>query len=110
MNAADVGFVEADIFTKRVLEILSDEEYSALQLSLIQKPDRGVLIPGGRGLRKLRWAMRGKGKSGGVRVIYYLSLRESLIYLVYVFKKSDKADLSPKELIILADYVKEASL
>ena len=103
----DFSFIEADVFTKQILDLLSDEELGELQAALIQKPDLGVLIPGGRGLRKLRWQAGAKGKRGGIRVIYYLQLKDSLIYFVSAFKKSKKADLDYKHLRILADYVKE---
>ena len=99
-------FIETDIFTKRIQEILSDEEYSYLQADLIKRPDAGSVIPGGRGLRKLRWSGSGKGKRGGIRVIYYLYLSEQQIYMIYPFKKSDQEDLTPDQLKILTQYVK----
>ena len=106
----NIEFIEVDVFTKQILAILTDDEYSQLQSSLNQKPERGVLIPGGRGLRKLRWATGAKGKRGGARIIYYLQLSESIIYLVYAFKKTEKTDLSPKQLSALAQYVRELVL
>jgi len=66
-----VEFFETDIFTKRIQDILSDEEYSFLQADLIKRPEHGALIPGAKGLRKLRWSVEGKGKRSGARVIYY---------------------------------------
>jgi hypothetical protein len=63
--------VETPIFTDRISTILSDEEYRTLQNHLIERPDQGVLIPGTKGLRKLRFAVPGKGKRGGGRLIYY---------------------------------------
>ena len=76
-------FFETDIFTRRIQEILTDEEYSLLQADLIKKPDRGTLIPGAKGLRKLRWAAQGKGKRGGARVIYYWYTEDQPIYMIY---------------------------
>jgi hypothetical protein len=67
-------FIETSVFTKRIAEMLTDDEYHALQETLIQNPKAGPLIPGGKGLRKYRWAASGKGKRGGVRIIYYLYL------------------------------------
>ena len=99
-------FVETEIFTRRVLEILEDEEYSLLQADLIRNPKSGDLIPGGKGLRKLRWSADGKGKRSGARVIYYLYLSERQIFMVYVFKKSDQVDLSRDQLRMLAEYLK----
>lgn len=98
-------FIETDVFTKRVGEILSDEDYGYLQACLIEKPSAGDLIPGGKGLRKLRWSGGGKGKRGGVRVIYYLVSNQQ-IYMIYLYKKSKQGDLTPEQLKILAQYVK----
>ena len=64
-------FIETPTFTRLVTALLSDEEYRALQNELLEDPERGDLIQGGGGIRKLRFALRGRGKRGGVRVIYY---------------------------------------
>ena len=103
---SSVEFVETEIFTRRIVEMLSDHEYSMLQLFLIKRPDAGDLIPGGRGLRKLRWALGRKGKSGGLRVIYYLYLKDHRIYMIYPYKKSEQEDLAPEQLRGLALYAK----
>ena len=66
-------FIETPIFTRQVLEVLTDEQYALLQGSLVARPDSGVLIRGNNGIRKLRWALPGRGKSGGVRLIYFLA-------------------------------------
>ena len=58
-------FTETLIFTKELQNLLEDEEYRALQLALLFRPEQGVLIPGSGGLRKLRWSQKGKGKRGG---------------------------------------------
>ena len=63
--------VETPIFTRRVTELLSDEEYRALQAVLLARPDVGRVIVGTGGARKVRWAVEGRGKSGGMRAIYY---------------------------------------
>ena len=98
-------FVETDIFTRRIEEILTDEEYGLLQAELAKRPDAGKLIHGARGLRKLRWRSDGKGKSGGMRVIYYLYSKDK-IYMIYAFRKSEAEDLSREQLKVLAQYVK----
>jgi hypothetical protein len=64
-------FVETPTFTRMVTALLSDDEYREMQNELAEDPERGDLIKGGGGIRKLRHAMQGRGKSGGVRVIYY---------------------------------------
>ena len=64
-------FIETKLFTKLLPDYLSDDEYRGLQSYLLQKPDTGNLVKGSGGVRKVRWAKPGKGKSGGLRVIYY---------------------------------------
>lgn len=64
-------FIETPIFTRRLESLLAEEEYRELQNALIERPEAGATIRGSGGLRKLRWAAKGRGKSGGVRVIYY---------------------------------------
>jgi mRNA-degrading endonuclease RelE of RelBE toxin-antitoxin system len=63
--------IETPIFTKQLLATLSDDEYRLFQNMLLTRPDAGKVIPGSGGLRKLRWTAEGRGKRGGLRVIYY---------------------------------------
>jgi len=62
-------FIETPTFTRQVLALLSDEEYRRLQNTLVEDPACGALIKGGGGIRKVRYAAQGSGKSGGVRAI-----------------------------------------
>lgn len=90
--------VETPIFTKRVLLALNDDEYRALQAALIASPSAGPVVPGGGGLRKLRWVGSGRGKRGGTRVIYrWFPEREKLLML-FVFLKQERDDLSAVQL------------
>lgn len=90
--------VETPIFTKRVLQALNDDEYRALQTALIASPSAGSVIPGGGGLRKMRWVGSGRGKRGGSRVIYrWFPEREKLLML-FVFLKQERDDLSSLQL------------
>jgi len=102
--------IEAPIFTKRIIDILSDDEYRELQWALIANPVAGPVIPGVNGLRKLRWALAGGGKSGGLRIIYYFVTKDEKIYLILPFKKSEQEDLTKAQLKVLSDYVKEGVL
>ncbi|HEY3983229.1 type II toxin-antitoxin system RelE/ParE family toxin [Cedecea sp.] len=90
-------FIETPIFTEDVLTLLNDEEYRAFQLHLAENPTAGDVIKETGGLRKVRWASGGKGKRGGVRVIYYYKLSESQIRLLVIYKKGIKDDLSADE-------------
>jgi mRNA-degrading endonuclease RelE of RelBE toxin-antitoxin system len=63
--------IETSIFTKQVQKLLSDDDYRELQYALVQRPDMGQIIVGSGGLRKIRWRTHGRGKRGGVRIIYY---------------------------------------
>ena len=100
-------FIETPIFTRQVLELLSDDEYRRLQNTLVQNPECGDLIKGGGGIRKVRQAVHGRGKSGGVRAIYYWVKDKHQIYMLVVYPKSKKDDLSDQETAILRDLVKE---
>ena len=93
-----VIFSESPSFTKAVQEILRDEEYFALQDHLIDRPDAGDVIPGSKGLRKIRVASGGKGKRGGSRVIYYWYVEPEKIQFCRIYEKSNQANLSKTEI------------
>jgi len=98
--------IETPVFTRRIKAALSDDEYRELQRALVINPEAGAVIPGGGGLRKLRWAVPGKGKSGGLRIIYYWYTSNDRIYMLFVYKKSEQEDLTNKQLAILKEHVK----
>ncbi len=100
-------FVETPTFTRQVTALLSDEEYRQLQNVLAEDPEHGDLIQGGGGIRKMRHGKQGKGKSGGVRAIYYWIKDRHQIYMLVVYAKSKRDGLSDKETAILRDLVKE---
>jgi len=92
-----VLIVETRAFTARVLRLLSDDEYRALQLELVRRPEAGPVIPGSGGLRKLRWAVAGRGKRGGARVIYFWHVRSATLLMLFAFAKNEREDLTPAE-------------
>ena len=92
-NGAVYTFVETKLFTRLIDDYLSDEELAALQLSLAVNPEAGDVIKGSGGIRKLRWAGSGRGKRGGLRVIYYLRLQNGQIWLLTVYAKNVREDI-----------------
>jgi hypothetical protein len=64
-------FIETPILTRAIMELLDDQDYQSLQLALLYRPERGAVIRGSGGLRKVRWPLPGQGKRGGLRVIYF---------------------------------------
>ena len=100
-------FIETPTFTRQILELLSDDDYRGLQTDLMIDPERGDLIRGGGGIRKVRHAASGQGKSGGIRVIYYWLRSDGQIYMLLAYPKSKKDNLTDKETAILRDLVKE---
>lgn len=81
-------FVETKLFTKLVQEYLSDDEYGALQQALVANPEAGDVVPRSGGVRKLRWSAAGRGKRGGIRVIYYLRSRQGQVWMLTLDAKS----------------------
>jgi hypothetical protein len=81
-------FVETRLFTKLVKDYLSDDEYGALQHALASDPEAGDVIPGSGGVHNLRWRVGGRGKRGGIRVIYYLRLRQGQIWMLTLYAKN----------------------
>lgn len=100
-------FIETPIFTSEVDQLLSPEEYRGLQLALVLRPEQGALIPGGGGIRKLRWRRRGSGKRSGIRVIYYWITSEETIYMLFLYPKTRQSDLSERQLKLLRRLVQE---
>ena len=86
-------FIEAPLFTRRVHEYLADDEYAALQWALALRPEAGAVIPGSGGIRKLRWAGKGHGKRGGLRVIYYWRDRKGEIWLLTLYAKNEAENI-----------------
>ena len=86
--------IENPIFTKLITDIMSDDEYKDLQEALVNRPDMGIIIKNSGGLRKVRWTLDGRGKSSGVRVIYYWMTEDEQIYMVYAFPKNVQDNLT----------------
>ncbi|PYQ28846.1 MAG: hypothetical protein DMF56_14325 [Acidobacteria bacterium] len=102
-------FRETDLFTRRITVLLSGDEYAELQGALIVNLDAGDLIRETGGLRKLRWSQqrRGRGKRGGIRIVYYRHVVGSLIYMLLAYSKDELDDLSASQRRMLAGLVRE---
>lgn len=92
-----ITIAEVPEFVRRAANLLSAEERMALVEYLAANPRAGDLVPGTGGVRKLRWARGGRGKSAGVRAIYYFHSEAMPLYLLTVFGKNERADLTAPE-------------
>jgi mRNA-degrading endonuclease RelE of RelBE toxin-antitoxin system len=100
-------FVESSNFSKHLPQYLVDDEYRLLQRFLAEHPDAGRVVRGSGGIRKVRWAAGGKGKSGGVRVIYYWLRPDERIHLLLIYGKSERANLTTQDLRRVSALLKE---
>ena len=87
-------FVETTTFTGQITGLVSDDDYAAFQSQLSHRPDKGRLMVGCGGVRKVRLAAKGRGTSGGARVLYLHLPNRHLIYFLYLFTKGDAENLS----------------
>lgn len=100
-----IKFIETSIFTRQIKQIATDEELRTLQNELIGRPEKGDIIQGTGGIRKMRMAIGSQGKSGSARVIYFLATKE-IIYLVMAYPKNMKDSLTDEEKIALKKVTK----
>ncbi|GEP45686.1 type II toxin-antitoxin system RelE/ParE family toxin [Brevifollis gellanilyticus] len=98
-------FKETPVFTRQISDLISDDELSALEWVLMANPERGDLIRGSGGLRKIRWAGSGRGKRGGLRVIYYWHVPGSTILFLLAYPKNEQDDLTPAQIKLLKTLV-----
>lgn len=98
-------FKETSVFTRQAADHLSDEELNALQWALMADPECGDLIRGSGGLRKLRWAGTGRGKRGGLRIIYYWHVPGDIILLLLAYPKNEQADLTAAQVKVLKSII-----
>ena len=105
-------FVETPTFTRLIAELIDDETYADFQNHLAENPEAGALMSGCGGVRKIRLALPGRGKSGGARVCYLFLRHKDMIYLLYVFTKGDAGNLSAdgkKTMRLLAQQIRDES-
>jgi hypothetical protein len=100
-----ISFVETKLFTRLVQEYLSDDEYSKLQQAPLSDPESGAIIAGSGGIRKLRWGVAGRGKRGGIRVIYFLRTRRGQIWMLTLYAKNVAENISANVLKQIKDEI-----
>jgi hypothetical protein len=83
-----ISFIETKLFTRLVRELLTDDEYALLQQALIADPETGDVIPGSGGVRKMRWGVSGRGKRGGLRIIYFPRTKQGQIWMLTLYPKN----------------------
>ena len=87
-------FIESPLFAAHLPDYLSDEEYTLFQQHLIDHPETGDMVRGSGGVRKVRWKRAGRGKSGGVRICYYVRNTAGQILLLVIYAKSAQDSIS----------------
>ena len=99
--------VETPVFTRQIDRLLSVTSYRELQNALVDDPSRGNVIPGTGGLRKVRWLGSGRGKRGGIRVIYYWIRDRDWILMLLAYPKSERDDMTAEQKRLLRQLVEE---
>lgn len=96
-------FFETPLFTRLLPDYLDDEAYSELQRTLVANPETGEIMSGTGGFRKMRWAdpRRGKGKRGGLRIIYYYLTEDHQIWMFTIYDKDEVTDLTARQKQVL---------
>lgn len=95
--ARPITVVEVEPFSTKARQVWDEEEKLEFIGFVAHNPDAGDVMPGTGGVRKIRWARRGVGKRGGVRVVYYYHNESMPLFLLSLYSKSEKSDLRPKE-------------
>lgn len=87
------SFIETKLFSRLVGDYLTDESYAELQVAIAEDPTCGPVIRGSGGVRKVRWSQPGRGKSGGVRVIYYVKTHDGVIWMLTIYSKNEEQSI-----------------
>jgi hypothetical protein len=100
-------FIETPTFTRTITGLLTDDEYRLLQSVLALNPEEGDIIPGGGGVRKIRFAAQGKGKRGGARLIYFWQKSKGRVFMLVAYTKVKQTNLDPEQAAFFKTLVKE---
>jgi mRNA-degrading endonuclease RelE of RelBE toxin-antitoxin system len=101
-------FIETPLFTKILPRYLNDDDYAKLQNALNAQPEAGDLVPGSGGVRKMRWGVQGRGKRGGLRVIYYFRTTRGLIWMLTLYAKNVRESIPAHVLKELKETIDDA--
>jgi hypothetical protein len=102
-----IEIVRTTVYERSIKKLLSASETEELEASVAGNPEKSVVIPNLKGIRKLRWGRAGQGKRGGLRVVYYYYRRNDVVYMLTAYTKSDREDLKPEEKKLLRRFVEE---
>ena len=97
--------IETPVYSKKVEQILSEDERDAFAVYISKNPKAGVVVRGSGGVRKVRWALESGGKSGGIRVMYFNRLEKGEIWLLTLYAKSERSSIPPGELRLLKEVI-----
>jgi len=106
MESLPVTVVEMPDFIAAARKLMRDDERMSLLDYLARNPLDGALIPGSGGMRKVRWALEGRGKRGGARIIYYFHGVQVPLFVLDVYAKNERAEVSAKDVKRLKQVVK----
>ena len=101
-------FIETPFFTKTLNRYLDDDEYGELQTHLNKQCNSGKVVPGSGGVRKLRRAAEGRGKRGGLRVVYYLRLARGQIWMLSLYGKNVRENIPAHVLKSMKEAIEDA--
>ena len=103
-------FIETPTFTRLINKLLDNDNYQRLQTELVKNPEKGALVIGGGGIRKIRWSLgKGQGKSSGARIIYYYKNSKNQILMLFAYPKNIADNLTAKQKSVLNQIAKEFS-
>ena len=102
-----IAIARTSVYERQIKKLLSETELDSLEGSLAANPEQGVVIPGLKGIRKMRYGREGQGKRGGLRVVYYYYRAGSVIYMLTAYAKNDREDLRPEEKKVFRRFIEE---